>query len=169
MVALNKSAPRSEWHEDLNGKMVGPWQAQRIVYLLDPKTMTKYTYPTATVGGSICIRELTDRVRWMRKFRGPGIYAVVTLNHTHMNTRFGGRERPDLRIMRWVQFGDGGKVLPAPAGGPVPSSGGVTAPAETSPATLHHAAPLAPGRQPLADKEVVEPSLGEQMDDGLPF
>lgn len=29
--AMNEKAPRSEWRQDLNGNMVGPWQAQHVL------------------------------------------------------------------------------------------------------------------------------------------
>jgi hypothetical protein len=43
--ALNNKCPQNEWREGPDGKMQGPYQAQRVVYLLDPKTMTRYTWP----------------------------------------------------------------------------------------------------------------------------
>jgi hypothetical protein len=78
---MNKKAPRSEWRENLNGEMVGPWQMQNVLYLVDPETLDKYTYPTSTTGGAIAIRELCDM---------------------HMKTRFGGRQRPHFSIKYWV-------------------------------------------------------------------
>src|SRR6516165_7109711 len=52
----NEKLPRSEWIPGING-LQGPWRAQQIVYLLDPKTMANYHWPDGTVGGSIAIRE----------------------------------------------------------------------------------------------------------------
>src|SRR5262249_46359594 len=46
----NEKTPRAEWIEDQNGQLCGPWQAQHIVYLLDLKTVDKYTFPTGTTG-----------------------------------------------------------------------------------------------------------------------
>jgi hypothetical protein len=112
---LNDEVPRSEWREGPSGDLVGPWQTQHIVYLLDPKTMERFTYPTGTIGGSIAVRDLADRTTWMRRFRGTHVYPMVTLGDAHMNTKFGGRQRPQFKIVRWVSLGSEGKVLPAPA------------------------------------------------------
>jgi hypothetical protein len=113
---LNEKAPRSEWTEGPDGKPRGPWQAQYIVYLLDPKTMERYSFPTGTVGGSIAIRELREKVLWMRRLRGQNVYAVVTLSDKFMKTRFGGRQRPHFVIVRWIMLGAEEKAaLPAPA------------------------------------------------------
>ena len=142
---LNTKAPKSEWREDLNGKMVGPWQRQSILYLLDLKTLDKYTYPTATTGGSIAIRELCEKTKWMRRHRGQNVCAVVRLSDTHMATRFGGRQRPHFEIVRWIGL-DGEGALSAPK--PPALEGG-----DAAPVSMH---------------EVKEPSLKEDLDDDLP-
>ena len=81
---LNDAVPKSEWREGPDGKLRGPWQAQYLVYLLNAETVDRYTYVTATTGGGIAVRDLVDRTRWMRKFRGANVYAVVTLSDTFM-------------------------------------------------------------------------------------
>jgi hypothetical protein len=113
---LNEDTPRSGWTQGPDGQPRGPWQAQRLVYLLNLKTMDRYTWPTGTTGGAIAVRDLVDKIMWMQKYKGPDIYAVVTLSDTHMKTKFGGRQRPHLLIVRWVRLGGGGEAaLPAPA------------------------------------------------------
>jgi hypothetical protein len=115
LEALNETAPKSEWTEGPDGKPRGPWQAQFIVHLLNPKTMDRYSFATGTVGGGIAVRELRDKVQWMRKLRGLNVYAVVTLANKLMKTRFGGRQRPHLIVTRWITLGaDEQQVLPAP-------------------------------------------------------
>jgi hypothetical protein len=101
---LNAQCPETEWREGLGGQPQGPWQAQHILYLLDLKTMTPYWWPTSTIGGVICIRNLVDRVNWMRKYKSENAYAVVEFSDTFMNTRFGGRQRPHLNIKRFEAF-----------------------------------------------------------------
>jgi hypothetical protein len=115
--ALNEAAPKAEWGER-DGKPCGPWQCQYLVYLLDPKTMDRYTYATGTVGGGIAVRDFRDKVTWMRRMRGSNIFAVVTLSDKHMKTRHGGRQRPHLVVVRWIQLGgDNATALPAPVAG----------------------------------------------------
>lgn len=146
--AMNEKVPKSEWVDGADGKKRGPWQFQRLFYLLDPRDMTKYTYATGTVGGEIAIREITDKTKWMRRFRGGRIYPVLVLSDTHMRTKFGGRQRPHFIIKRWVQLGEDGSMLPGPEGPPKIE------------------APKTPAAQLRA---VAEPKLDEQMNDTIPF
>src|SRR6516162_2905701 len=146
---MNEKVPKKEWVEGPDGNMRGPWQAQHILYLLDPKTMDKYTFPTGTTGGRIAIRELVDKTTWMRRLRGPNVYAVALLSDTFMNTKWGGRQRPHFKIVRWVSLGgEGGQVeaLPPP---PPPVAG-------------------EPAKSELPLKEVKEPTIQEDMNDDLP-
>ena len=119
---MNEKVPKKEWIEGPDGNMRGPWQAQHIVYLLDLKTMDKYTFPTGTTGGRIAVRDLRDKTMWMRRLRGPNVYAVVLLSDTFMNTKWGGRQRPHFKIVRWVRLGgEGGEsveALPPPTDKP---------------------------------------------------
>src|SRR6516162_2586098 len=142
---MNEKVPKKEWVEGPDGQPRGPWQAQHILYLLDPKTMDKFTFPTGTVGGRIGIRELVDKTTWMRRLRGPNVYAVVLLSDTFMNTKWGGRQRPHFKIVRWVSLGsESGQVEALP---PPPS-------------------PQTQSDLPL--NEVKEPSLAEEMNDEIP-
>jgi hypothetical protein len=138
---MNEETPREEWTKDQNGER-GPWQAQHILYLLDLTTMDKYTYPTGTAGGRIAIRELHDKIMWMRRLRGQHVYPVIVLSNIFMKTRFGGRQRPHFQIVRWVRLGGEGdeiKALPLPQPPP------------------HSDLPA-----------VEEPSLKEEMNDEIP-
>jgi hypothetical protein len=111
---MNGQCPESEWHKDLNNVLVGPWQRQRVTYFVDPNTMKKYTWPVNTTGADICVTNFRDQVQMMRKFRGARVYAVVTLGDTFMSTRFGGRQRPDFIVNRWITIGPSEPALPAP-------------------------------------------------------
>ena len=86
----NEETPKSEWVEGFDGKPKGPWQAQHIVYLVDPVSIDQYSFPTSTIGGGIAVRELVDRINWMRRFRGNAVYPIVQLTTRFMKTRFGG-------------------------------------------------------------------------------
>jgi len=141
--ALNETVPKEEWVKGPDGQLHGPWQSQYLLYLLDPATMSKFTYPTGTVGGGIGIRDLRDKVMWMRKFRGPNTYAVVTLSDTFMKTRFGGRQRHNFLIKRWVGMGGG--------------SG--------EPNKLEHKP--SPSTVPLGAHEVKPPTIAEELNDDL--
>jgi hypothetical protein len=102
---LNAEAPREEWHEAF-GQLRGPWQNTTFVYLLDPETMEALTWPTATVGGSIAIRELKDATLRARLLRGANLYPRVRLADKHMNTDYGDRRRPYFNICGFEAIGD---------------------------------------------------------------
>jgi hypothetical protein len=162
---MNKKTPREEWVEGPDKKPRGPWQAQHILYLVDLATMDKYTFPTGTTGGRIAIRDLRDKLVWIRRLRGPNVYPIILLADTFMRTRWagpgGGRQRPHFKIIRWVRLGgEGGEVeaLPPP-----------------SPQALDQSAkPVEKPAQPrMPESElplttVKEPSLQEELNDDLP-
>jgi hypothetical protein len=151
---LNEGTPRNEWVKGPDGKLRGPWQAQHIVYLLNPKTMDRYSWPTGTAGGAIAVRELVDKTKWMRRFRGAHVYPVVSLFNTFMNTRFGGRQRPHLLIKSWITLGADEKMLPAPTS----ETGGTKEPEKPA-----EAAPAQAGA-----RTVEAPKLSEELNDAIP-
>jgi hypothetical protein len=170
---LNEDCPRSEWSDDLNGKPRGPWQLQNVVYMVDLETMQRFTFPTGTVGGSICVGDLKDAVRMMRRFRGPGVYPAVSASSKVMKTRFGKRQRPHFEIKRWVSFGpEGTPALPTtsppslpPASSPSPSKGpdrkAATAPGQN--VKTQNSKVLTSGAH-----IVEEPTLREELNDEIP-
>jgi hypothetical protein len=109
---LNANTPQSEWREGPDGKLHGPYQNAYVVYLLDMSNADRFTYVASTIGGGIAVRDLVDRTRWMRSFRGENVYPIVTPSDTFMNTRFGGRQRPHFVIKRWVALGGEGALPP---------------------------------------------------------
>jgi hypothetical protein len=124
---LNAAVPQSEWEEGPDGKPRGPWQAQHIIYMLDPKTMDRFSFPTGTIGGAVATRDLTDKVKMMRKFRGENLFPVVCLRDVFWPTRYGGRQRPHFDVRRWIRFGDGEAVTgPSPVALNPPSAKEVT-------------------------------------------
>jgi hypothetical protein len=156
---LNEDCPRSEWGLDYNKKTPkGPWQKTRVAYLVDPKTMERFTWPTRTVGGEVCIREFRESVRLMRQFRGAHVYPIVTLTDTFMPTTWGGRQRPDLKIEDWIVLGREGPALPAPSAPPL------------APAASVQVDQTKPVNSQNGMRTVEPPSLKEQMgDDEIPF
>jgi hypothetical protein len=160
---MNEKVPKKEWVEGPDGNMRGPWQAQHILYLLDPKTMDKYTFPTGTTGGRIAIRELVDKTTWMRRLRGPNVYAVVLLRDTFFPTRFGGRQRPHFKIKRWVRLGgEGGEVEALPPPTLKERQPDMFAKSADEPA------PQTTPQPDLPLNEVKEPSLKEELNDEIP-
>jgi hypothetical protein len=153
--AMNEACPKSEWRERF-GKMEGPYQSQHVVYLLDPKTMQKFSWPTSTTGGHICVTGLVEKTNLMRKFRGERVYAVVKLSKTLMSKRYN-RQRPDLIVQRWVTL-EKNDALPAPE---TPAIAGPTA---TTPADSKAAATDA-----LGMRTVTKPTAKEVTGDEIPW
>jgi hypothetical protein len=113
LAKRNEETPKSEWIEGFDGKPKGPWEAQHILYLLDPVDISQYSYPTSTVGGGIAVRELVDRIMWMRRLRGNAVYPVVQLTTRLMRTKFAGRLRPHFEIVDWTKIDpDSGGMIP---------------------------------------------------------
>jgi hypothetical protein len=160
IATMNHETPRGEWRTDFNGNPVGPWQGTHAVYFVNPETMEKYTWPSpiTTVGSARAVRDLTDQIKLMRRFRGAHVYPIVELSHTHMPTKYGGRERPHLNIKRWIMFGSGGGMLPAPDA-PV-----LTGSAAEKPPTTAKAAPTK-----VDFLEVKRPSRSEELDDSIRY
>ena len=143
-----------------------------IVYLLNPETMDKYSFPTGTIGGAIAVRDLVDKVTWMRRYRGAHVYPVVVLSDVFMSTNFGGRRRPNFIIKRWIALGGDQQVLPAVAPKALPPTtvegaldmfAASTSTASTQPKTE-------PKSEPKSEpKTVSEPSLSEELNDSIPI
>jgi hypothetical protein len=169
---MNSEVPQEIWEEGPDGKPRGPWQAQHVVYMLNPLTMDRYSYPTGTVGGRIAVHDLVDKTKWMRRFRGANVYPVVRLSDKFMNTRFGGRQRPHFEIVRWVTLDGGGNALPAPDRPKLPPQGAqAAAPAAVDEEELTaRARALKLARQASANMRSVDPpSAKEVTDDEIPF
>jgi hypothetical protein len=168
---MNEAVPKAEWVEGPSGEKRGPWQAQHIVYLLDPLTMDRFSYPTGTIGGQIAVRDLVDRTKWMRRFRGSNVFPVITLSDTFMKTRFGGRQRPHFLIKRWIALGDGDRALPAPDPSTTPRSAQAQLEhfAGTPETVAPPSAPATPESPLPGARTVVPPTLAEETGDEIPF
>jgi hypothetical protein len=115
--AMNEAVPKDQWRQGPAG-LQGPYQSQQAVVLLEPRSMEEFTFTTSSIGGFICVRELVDKVKTMRRYRGP-VSPIVTLGDVPMRTRFGERRRPHFNIVDWVRMEGGGEpqqpALPAPS------------------------------------------------------
>jgi hypothetical protein len=167
--ALNDQVPQSEWQEGPDGKPRGPWQAQHLVYLLNQETMDRFTFATGTIGGSIAVRDLADRTKWMRQFRGNAVYPIVSFADVFMSTRFGGRQRPHFIVKRWI--GLGGDALPqaepirlAPPDSTAESLDRFADEQKTEQKAEQRKRPAQPGV-----KKVEPPSAKEATGDSIPF
>ena len=103
----------------------------------------------------IAVRELSERVKRARKFRGARVYGKVKLSKCSFPTRYNKlQQRPHLEIIKFVEPTEEGlrEIDPNAA----PSLQQVSAPKVQ--------ADPAPGA-----REVAEPSLREEMDDEVKY
>jgi hypothetical protein len=98
---MNEETPRSEWTQWPDGQPRGPWQAQHICYMLDPRTLRKFSYATGTTGGRFAISDLAEQTERARRQYGRNMLPVIQLSNCNMATRFGGRQRPFFDIRHW--------------------------------------------------------------------
>jgi hypothetical protein len=147
--AMNEKCPKDEWRERF-GKLEGPYQAQHVVYMYDPLTMNKYSWPTSTTGGHICVAELAEKTQMMRSFKKLRVYAVVKLSSKLMSKRYN-RQRPDLIVQRYITR-DGSDALSASE---TPAIAGPTSTA-AKPATTKEAL------DQFAGVKTVEPPTGKE-------
>jgi hypothetical protein len=144
--AMNEATSKDQWRQGPAG-LQGPFQVQQAVYMLEPVSMETFTFTTSSIGGFIAVRDLVDKVRTMRRYRG-AVSPIVTLGDTAMRTRFGERRRPHFSIVDWVRMGGSDEpqqaVLPAPHAAPSGAATVIeTAPViEASPAKVEPAGPV---------------------------
>jgi hypothetical protein len=105
--ALNDTAPKAEWRECF-GQLKGPYENVTVVHFFDPVTFEGFSYPTSTVGGRLAVKELKSCGRRAQQVHGPNFFPVFTTSHAHMDTAYGGRERPFFKILGYELFGPSG-------------------------------------------------------------
>jgi hypothetical protein len=154
--ALNTACPEDEWYTKF-GKLVGPWAGEHVVLFADLDTMASYWWPSPTgnIGACRAIRTLIGQTQRKRALlQQPLIFPVVKLSHTFMPTQYGGRERPDLIVQKWVTFGGGQSA--------VPDRNSMQVIEEMTPAAT-------PATTAPALQAVERPSLQEDLDDKIEF
>ena len=153
---LNASVPVEEWRPDPGGKLKGPYEFQYEAQLIDRITMDAYRFPTATAGGYQACGNLIQKTQRKRKLEGAAF----------MPTKFGGRQRPDLRVVRFERLGDGGgEALPAPTTVPaLPNPTPIAAALDKFANNEKPTEPKSPSGPP-----VVAETLKEEMQDEIPF
>jgi hypothetical protein len=95
-----------EWEKDAAGKFKDPWANTRFVYLIDPTTAEAYTFSTSSWGGREAVINLGDSVARMRSAH-PDAVPVVALEAAPMQTRYGRKSKPVLKITGWKAMGGG--------------------------------------------------------------
>jgi hypothetical protein len=164
--AKNSAIPKDRWRQGLAG-LKGPWEAQQLVVMIDPRSMDTFTYVTSTIGGGIAVRDLVDKVKMMRRYRGL-VSPIVTLADTQFNTRFGERRRPHFNIVDWVHMAGGSE--PQQAALPAPVIEAVPVKAEPVKEVSAEKPAKKPRKSRKSGLKRVEPlTLKEELNDALPW
>jgi hypothetical protein len=187
VAKLNDETPKAQWSEGPGG-LQGPWENERVARLLNPDDMSRISFATTTTGGSIAVRDLVERTRWMRKYRGDEhLFPVVRLASVPWKTRYGMRQRPHFEVVRWVSFGGGTPEQEAfpvpPAPKPASESKALPAPAASDSRAFTPDDPITSGPQPatkskppakgkvkaMVPQTVIPPTPSEELNDDLPW
>jgi hypothetical protein len=180
--AMNASAPQEEWGFAF-GKPQGPYGKILVLKLLDDATMERYAFVTKSIGGSIAIGDLTDKIKIRRRLQGPNVTPVISCRSTLFRTSFNPNDRrPHFVPLRWIELkGDAALAKPVeplqlvegsttapivPEAKPAEAVKVETATAPTMPTAT--SAPIAPEAKPLG-APVTEPALSEEIDDKIVF
>jgi hypothetical protein len=140
---MNEEAPRTEWGPDpFNpGNLVGPYSGVLVLKFIEEPALNRYAFVTKSIGGSIAVGDLSDKIKIMRRLYGPDVTAVVSPQATLWKTRYSVRKRPDFQVVGWRKLGGG-------------ESG----------------EPLPPTNKPLTlGTSLASPTLQQEMQDEVPF
>lgn len=117
----NEEASREEWGPDPYnpGKMVGPYSRILVLKFIEEPALTRFAFVTKSVGGSIAVGDLSDKIKIIRRLYGSDTTAVVAPQTTLFKTKYGVRKRPHFEVTDRRKFGgkdDGGQPLPSTKG-----------------------------------------------------
>jgi hypothetical protein len=169
--AVNETIPKDEWLPGFEkGQLRGPVQNQNVVVFGNLATMERYVWPSPvmTVGSAIAVRELNDRVKRMRQFRGGRVFAKVRFSRCLFPTRYNReQQRPHLEIVGWVEPTEHGLVQIDPRLLPNLQQVATPTPPPTSPAPT--TATTSPQQATAPWRTVNEPTLAEETNDGIKY
>jgi hypothetical protein len=151
--AMNEACPKSEWRLRF-GVLVGPYQAQKIVYLWDRISMNKYSWPTSSNSGMACVSELAEKIQMMRQFKKQKARPIVKLSSRLWSKRFN-KQGPNFVVLQWVVVNEEGALVP------LTDMAAITGP---KPTTVKESLDQFAGMQPVSP-----PSGKEATDDSIQF
>jgi hypothetical protein len=90
----------NQWPPGLGGAPADVWQDSREVKLLRESDYSPFVFCTSSGGGRSAVDALRNSMASARALR-PGQYPIIELAWQPMNTRFGVKAKPCLRIVAW--------------------------------------------------------------------
>jgi hypothetical protein len=88
------------WGPGPRGKPSDPWQDAREALLLREIDLAEFTFAIATGGGRVAVDALRNSMANARVLR-PNEFPVVELEWRPMQTSYGTKSKPDLKIVGW--------------------------------------------------------------------
>jgi hypothetical protein len=102
---------KSLWELGPDNKPRDPWANTRYVYMVNPATAEAYTFSTHSGGGRSAVSDLGDQIKRMRSAH-PDAVPVVELRSRTMQTAYGKKSAPVLKIVAWRNGGAAGAIIP---------------------------------------------------------
>src|SRR5262249_33079612 len=134
-----------EWDIGLDGRPRKPWARTYVIYMVNLKNGTLYTYANNTFGAMLCYTNLEEQVAVIRMLRGEHVFPIVQLDRRPMKTTFGIQTRPHLEIIDWrAPKGGDGSLVASPSPPQLPPAAAKAAIPEAPPATPSPAPSSAP-------------------------
>jgi hypothetical protein len=91
---------QSQWPPGLGGAPADVWQDSREAKLLRESDYSPFVFCTSSGGGRSAVDALRNSMANARVLR-PGQYPIIELAWAPMNTRYGTKAKPNLRIVDW--------------------------------------------------------------------
>ena len=88
------------WPYGPGGTPADVWQDSREVTLLQESDYSQFVFCTSSGGGRTAVDALARSMANARRLR-PGQYPIIELAWQSMNTRFGTKAKPNLKIVDW--------------------------------------------------------------------
>jgi hypothetical protein len=100
----------TRWETGPDDNPRDPWQSTRFVHFVDPATAAALTFSTSSWSGRNAVIALGDQITRMRVAR-PGASPVVEFTSAPLQTKFGRKMKPVLKVVGWVGGSDEPKPL----------------------------------------------------------
>jgi hypothetical protein len=172
---LNAAIPVAEWEIGRDGTPQKPWKLTYLVYLVDLKTGSLFTYANSTYGAMLAYTNLEEQIAVMRMLRGEHVFPIVHLEKRPMPTAYGMKSRPHFHPVDWRSPGSFQAVSQAPTpqiSGPSTATPPPTpATPSSTPATPTASPPTSAPSSPILDhmKSVKPITVGEMIADEIPW
>jgi hypothetical protein len=171
---LNAAIPVEEWEEGMDGRPQPPWKHTMVLYAIDARTGSFYTFASSTIGAHMAVDHLRESVEGKRILSRAQVMPVIKLTERPMKTKFGMKTRPHFDIVGWDDISALAKEstpqqLAPPTPEPKSPEAVPTAP-DRPPGKMTMLRPAKPPVNLAAEKTVAaKPTSAPDFDDPIPW